>query len=221
MSAVTRPLSLIRSRYLRRIDLITALVGPLFVSLLTTAGSYVSAASFLLGFGLVSGLVEFFWIQVVFSRCPILATEEHIRNRDRAQARVEAADKRRELSLAQRFGQAARTVGPSLRQSGADWHNFVRQPVFASSLALALLYLTVLSYVTPHRSALLTPSFQIRRDSPRISHHAQLVTCTSSRSTRGPGRVRTGRDGGDALCRETDRADPDWDVVNCVSPLDL
>lgn len=43
-----------RWRYLRRIDLITKLVAPLFVSLLTTVVSYPFSVAFMLGFGRAS-----------------------------------------------------------------------------------------------------------------------------------------------------------------------
>lgn len=45
--------------YIRRIDLISKLVAPLFVSLLTTAVSYPFSVAFLLGLGLVSMIFEF------------------------------------------------------------------------------------------------------------------------------------------------------------------
>jgi solute carrier family 40 (iron-regulated transporter), member 1 len=45
--------------YLRRIDLLSKLVAPLFVSLLTTVVSYPFAIAFLLGFGIVSMVFEF------------------------------------------------------------------------------------------------------------------------------------------------------------------
>lgn len=45
--------------YLRRIDLLAKLLAPLYVSLLTTAASFVFSAAFLLGFALVSMVFEF------------------------------------------------------------------------------------------------------------------------------------------------------------------
>jgi solute carrier family 40 (iron-regulated transporter), member 1 len=45
--------------YLRRIDLLSKLVAPLFVSLLTTVASYSFSAAFLLGFGIISMVFEF------------------------------------------------------------------------------------------------------------------------------------------------------------------
>jgi len=45
--------------YLRRIDLLSKLLAPLFVSMLTTAASYPFSVAFLLGLGIVSMVFEF------------------------------------------------------------------------------------------------------------------------------------------------------------------
>jgi iron-regulated transporter 1 len=46
--------------WLRRVDLISALVAPLFVSLLTTVETYAFTAAFLLGFSVATMAIEWF-----------------------------------------------------------------------------------------------------------------------------------------------------------------
>lgn len=130
--------------YLRRIDLLTALLSPLFVSLLTSAISHPFAVSFLLGFALVSMIVEFLWIDVVWKRIPILAEEESGRTSSRRQAREEHKLAHESMTRTQLFVHHARGVPSNLRSQAQDWVEFVRSPVFPSSLAISLLYMTVL-----------------------------------------------------------------------------
>ena len=52
--------------------MLSKLLAPLFVSLLTTAGSYVFSVCFLLGLSALSAIFEFIWIEVVYLRFPVL-----------------------------------------------------------------------------------------------------------------------------------------------------
>lgn len=130
--------------YLRRIDLLSKLVAPLFVSLLTTVGSYPFSIAFLLGFGIVSMVFEFLWIDVVYRYLPILRTEEQARNIERQRNAVDAANSRRHLTLVQNVLGQLRDV--NIKQHASDWLEFIRSPIFPSSLSVSLLYLTVLSF---------------------------------------------------------------------------
>lgn len=132
--------------WMRRIDLVTALVGPLFVSLIALAASYQFAAAFLLGLSLLSLVFEFLWIEIVFRRCPMLALEEEDRLATLAKEQLEKDAVDRTLSRSTRAANALRRIGPAIRQERLDWIEFVHHPIFPSSLSISLLYLTVLSF---------------------------------------------------------------------------
>ncbi|CEQ41462.1 SPOSA6832_03178, partial [Sporobolomyces salmonicolor] len=127
--------------YLRRIDLLSKLVAPLFVSLLTTAVSYVFAAAFLLGFALVSLCFEFIWIEIVYRRLPILVTA------DKGSTRPPLPEHETRPSLRSRLIGLGQQLRRRIVAEGQDWVTFVKAPVFFSCLAISLLYLTVLSWV--------------------------------------------------------------------------
>ncbi|GAA6061409.1 hypothetical protein JCM10212_004467 [Sporobolomyces blumeae] len=129
--------------YLRRIDLLSKLVAPLFVSLLTTAASYVFAAAFLLGFALVSVCFEFIWIEMVYRRLPVLAESD--RSDPPITESAEAAT-RTSLPFGERTALVARRLNLRIVSEAKDWVTFVRAPVFFSCLSISLLYLTVLSF---------------------------------------------------------------------------
>ncbi|GAA6000247.1 uncharacterized protein JCM10292_004052 [Rhodotorula paludigena] len=138
--------------WLRRIDLLSKLLAPLFVSLLTTAASYTLAAAFLLGLSVGSLTFEFFWIHIVYKRFPMLSTAQ-------LGVRVPAETSATE---AHPTTQSDRPAGPVPRRTrlaqlparirlrifteSRNWLEFIRAPVFFSSLAISLLYMTVLSF---------------------------------------------------------------------------
>lgn len=136
--------------YMRRIDLLTKLLAPLFTSLLTTAASYTFATSFLMAFAGATLVFEIFWIQVVYNSFPML--RESDRGNSEAISEVEAEDT---------------AAGPTKRQSAIskafsafrDWQEFSKMPVFASSVSISLLYLTVLSFDGTMLSWLKTKQF--------------------------------------------------------------
>ncbi len=61
---------------MRRIDLISKLVSPLFVSLLTSTMSYELAAIVLLSVNAVTGIFELVFVGIVYRRFPALAADE-------------------------------------------------------------------------------------------------------------------------------------------------
>ncbi|GAA5962830.1 hypothetical protein JCM21900_004101 [Sporobolomyces salmonicolor] len=126
--------------YLRRIDLLSKLVAPLFVSLLTTAVSYVFATAFLLGFALVSLCFEFIWIEIVYRRLPILVTA------DKGSTRPPLPEHKTHASLRSRLIGLGQQLRRRIVAEWQDWVTFVKAPVFFSCLAISLLYLTVLSF---------------------------------------------------------------------------
>ncbi|BGO90469.1 hypothetical protein NBRC10512_006745 [Rhodotorula toruloides] len=126
--------------FLRRIDLLSKLLAPLFVSLLTTAASYTFAAAFLLGFAAGSMVFEFIWIEIVYRRLPVLAG---------APTKATIAATGEDITALPNDAMPPR---PLLRLKTRlvaeiqNWLTFVRAPIFFSSLAISLLYLTVLSF---------------------------------------------------------------------------
>ncbi|GAA5914652.1 uncharacterized protein JCM6883_001031 [Sporobolomyces salmoneus] len=126
--------------YLRRIDLLSKLVAPLFVSLLTTAVSYTFAASFLLGFALISLCFEFIWIKIVYRRLPILAETQ--KSPSAAEVPKPSTTTKPPLSLSLLGERLKLRIVSELK----DWLIFIRSPVFFSCLSISLLYLTVLSF---------------------------------------------------------------------------
>ena len=132
--------------WMRRIDLVTALVGPLFVSLIALAASYPFATAFLLGFSLLSMVFEFVWIGIVFRRYPMLALEEEDRLAALAKTKLETDALNSKLPRSTRIANAIRRIGPAIRQERLDWIEFIHHPIFFSSLSISLLYLTVLSF---------------------------------------------------------------------------
>lgn len=143
---------------MRRIDLISKLVSPLFVSALTTTMSYTLAAVVLLSVNVITGIFELLFVGIVYQRFPVLAADERA-SVMRRQAAVEARSNR---SAADRPASSGRTdnkghvrelsrrvvkwVADDVKQQYYDWKLFVRLPVFLTSLCISLLYMSVLSF---------------------------------------------------------------------------
>lgn len=120
---------------LRRIDLICKLTAPLFVSLLTATVKYKTSVVILLGFGLLSMPFEFLFVKVVYERFPALSGPRP------ARARIDGPDHAR----SRRILFFTSSVDWVLQQV-KDWKEFTRHPIFITSIAISLLYLTVLSF---------------------------------------------------------------------------
>jgi hypothetical protein len=110
---------------MRRIDLLCKLGGPLFVSLLTIP-SPSFAAWFLAGFNFISFPFEYFFILVVHKQFPDLETKA---------PRHDTAPKH---FLGQVLEWPQRTL--------SSWKTYYNSPLFLASLALCILYFTVLSF---------------------------------------------------------------------------
>ncbi|KAL1411254.1 hypothetical protein Q8F55_002205 [Vanrija albida] len=117
--------------YMRRIDLVSKLVSPLVVSLLTVVWGYTAAVALLLGLTLATAATELVWIGVVYRRFPALAQQHAAGAEGDGDGDGEPA---------------APTWSQWLEQEKSDWAEFVRLPVFGSSVAIATIYLTTLSY---------------------------------------------------------------------------
>ncbi|GAA5840724.1 hypothetical protein JCM5353_005745 [Sporobolomyces roseus] len=132
--------------YLRRIDLLSKLVAPLFVSLLTTAVSYTFAAAFLLGFAIVSLCFEFIWIEIVYRRLPILADSPRSKPQSQADQAPTHSSPTSPRSFLSRINLFIERLKLRIVSEAKDWVIFIRAPVFFSCLSISLLYLTVLSF---------------------------------------------------------------------------
>ena len=120
---------------LRRVDLLANLLSPLIVSIFTTTLSYRTTAACMIVVSLVTMVFELYWIQVVYLAFPELERDDVKRLEQRENSNLQSSDPR---------GQAWRDA---LHNQLQDWSEFVRLPVFLSSLAVSLLYITVLSCV--------------------------------------------------------------------------
>ncbi|KAJ7509570.1 Ferroporti-1 [Mycena galericulata] len=124
--------------YLRQINLLCKLLAPLFVSFLTvTFDSNENTPSVSLAvLSAVSALTmvfELYWIQIVYDRFPVLAAEQLRKERERSEPLDQVP-------------QSGSSSLPAPANIFHDWKEFVRLPVFLSSLSISLLYLTVLSF---------------------------------------------------------------------------
>ncbi|WVQ93477.1 hypothetical protein IAU59_000551 [Kwoniella sp. CBS 9459] len=152
--------------YMRRIDLLSKLVAPLVVSLMTSLGGYPAATGVLLGLSGLTSVTEYLWIKVVYDHFPILDRKK----KAPASATASASDQTEEIGLLERADQeededralthagveiqdddedhqrAPATIRERLRREKRDWLEFIRLPIFFSSSSMALIHVTTLSY---------------------------------------------------------------------------
>lgn len=128
--------------HMRRIDLLSKLLAPLFTSLLTTAASYTFAVAFLMGLAVLTLVFELWWLGVVYRRFPALAE---------AKKEQTAATASKDLIAASEHVGRAKASSSRLLDRllifYRDWREFSQMPVFVSSVSISLIYLTVLSSV--------------------------------------------------------------------------
>ncbi|PCH43584.1 hypothetical protein WOLCODRAFT_103797 [Wolfiporia cocos MD-104 SS10] len=132
--------------YMRRIDLLCKLLAPLFVSLLTTAASYTFAAYFLCGVDAACMVFELIWIATVYRRFPTLKAAQEAKAALRQQNKQSERAQARTVPRASFIRNTSLGMKKHLRSSLSDWNEFVRHPIFLSSLAISCLYFTVLSF---------------------------------------------------------------------------
>ncbi|KAH7343139.1 Ferroporti-1 [Rhizoctonia solani] len=119
---------------LRRIDLICKLVAPLFVSLLTSTIGYMHSAVALLSISLGTAIFEIVFVGITYKRFPALAISRPLREETPMKWSING------------IGKASRDC---IQQQIKDWNEFIRHPIFLSSLSIALLYFNVLSFDSP------------------------------------------------------------------------
>ncbi|KAE8221394.1 hypothetical protein CF319_g5243 [Tilletia indica] len=140
---------------MRRIDLLSKLLAPLAVSLLTSVTSYPISIVVLLCITVVTAIFEWIWIEVVYKRFPELSQWEHREreNIDEADGTSTAADNSLTPN-AMSVEDPPHAKGFNLRRAISrwaweqwqDWSQFAKMPIFISTCSIALLYLSVLSF---------------------------------------------------------------------------
>lgn len=117
----------------------------LFVSLLTTTLSYPISLYINLSITVFTLFIELLWIGVVWRAFPVLENEETARVAAR-RLRSEELEERQAASGGWTVGDGWESWKEGWRQMKRDWVEFIRLPVFLTSLSIALVYLTTLSF---------------------------------------------------------------------------
>ncbi|XP_024917287.1 solute carrier family 40 member 1 [Cynoglossus semilaevis] len=144
---------------MRRIDQVTNILAPLAVGQVMTLASNVVGCGFILGWNLVSLIVEFLFLTRVYRLVPALSVKPplveenqmYLQRRtprdDRYDQTPPAAERdhnttlqlKKPLLCLQRFRRLLRTCKEG-------WKAYYRQPVFLAGMGLAFLYTTVLGF---------------------------------------------------------------------------
>lgn len=124
---------------MRRIDLFCKLIAPVFISLVDSFSTRVAIWT-VMGVNTASVLVEYVAIAQVYRSVPNLkvksATINHTQDNSPGDANAISTSPQ----------DPPQDLMSRLRESLAPWQEFARSRVFLASLALSLLYLTVLSF---------------------------------------------------------------------------
>lgn len=123
---------------MRRIDLLSKLLAPLFVSLLTTVIGYGKSCIILLAISAGTTFFELYFIGIVFRRFSILGQEEE---QHRGEARVREQHQsetnttyppRRNLAVKERIGTTKGLIISWSWEQYNDWKTFIAMPIFIS-----------------------------------------------------------------------------------------
>ncbi|KAG9276094.1 solute carrier family 40 member 1-like [Astyanax mexicanus] len=150
---------------MRRIDQVTNILAPLAVGQVMTLASNVVGCGFILGWNLVSLIVEFIFLSRVYRIVPALSVKPPVTEEENyLQRKRERKSSQGENSLRQTVlltenagsvsltGQTAmlplcfRRLQGLLSTCKEGWRAYYRQPVFLAGLGLAFLYTTVLGF---------------------------------------------------------------------------
>ncbi|XP_052473649.1 solute carrier family 40 member 1-like [Carassius gibelio] len=149
---------------MRRIDQVTNILAPLAVGQVMTLSSNVVGCGFILGWNLVSLIVEFIFLSRVYRIVPSLSIKppamehqsylEKKRERKRSQGRTSAcpaaaiSEENTSMHLQKISGTAVclHRLHGLLSTCREGWRAYYRQPVFLAGLGLAFLYTTVLGF---------------------------------------------------------------------------
>ncbi|CEH15649.1 Iron transporter [Ceraceosorus bombacis] len=146
---------------MRRIDLLTKLLAPLFVSLLTSTAGYPTSCVILLGMSGATAGFEIIWIGTVYHRFGALKAdedrligEEHEAIELSSPAPIEAVASEAQAAASFRLPKESRARMLSsqrklyvwAKSQALDWRTFAIMPIFTSSITIALLYMSALSF---------------------------------------------------------------------------
>uniref|UniRef100_A0A8B9H6R5 Solute carrier family 40 member n=1 Tax=Astyanax mexicanus TaxID=7994 RepID=A0A8B9H6R5_ASTMX len=134
---------------MRRIDQVTNILAPLAVGQVMTLASNVVGCGFILGWNLVSLIVEFIFLSRVYRIVPALSVKPPVTEEENYLQTVLLTENAGSVSLT---GQTAmlplcfRRLQGLLSTCKEGWRAYYRQPVFLAGLGLAFLYTTVLGF---------------------------------------------------------------------------
>ncbi|XP_041844376.1 solute carrier family 40 member 1 [Melanotaenia boesemani] len=149
---------------MRRIDQVTNILAPLAVGQVMTLASNVVGCGFILGWNLVSLIVEFFFLSRVYRIVPALSVKPPTVEDD--QAYLQSAERREpqgnvaqpqpltedncnssmHLNKITNLPQCFRRFRWLVSTCKDGWRAYYRQPVFLAGMGLAFLYTTVLGF---------------------------------------------------------------------------
>uniref|UniRef100_A0A7N8Y8X8 Solute carrier family 40 member n=1 Tax=Mastacembelus armatus TaxID=205130 RepID=A0A7N8Y8X8_9TELE len=138
---------------MRRIDQVTNILAPLAVGQVMTLASNVVGCGFILGWNLVSLLVEFFFLSRVYRIVPALSVKAPVVELD--QVYLQSTERRRSqgncntslhLKEITDLPLCLRRFRWLVSTCKDGWRAYYRQPVFLAGLGLAFLYTTVLGF---------------------------------------------------------------------------
>lgn len=122
---------------MRRVDLLSKLVAPLFVSLLTSTAGYANSCIILLVLSSLTSIFELSFIGIVFRRFTILGEEERS-YREATSTQAEQISTPTRLSFSQAVSQDGmyNVMVLAIRRWSKlqylDWREFARMPIFIS-----------------------------------------------------------------------------------------
>uniref|UniRef100_A0A8C1JWF4 Solute carrier family 40 member n=1 Tax=Cyprinus carpio TaxID=7962 RepID=A0A8C1JWF4_CYPCA len=139
---------------MRRIDQVTNILAPLAVGQVMTLSSNVVGCGFILGWNLVSLIVEFIFLSRVYRIVPSLSIKppamEHQsyleKKRERKPAAISEETTSMHLQEISRTPVCLHRLRGLLSTCREGWRAYYRQPVFLAGLGLAFLYTTVLGF---------------------------------------------------------------------------
>uniref|UniRef100_A0A674M9Y5 Solute carrier family 40 member n=1 Tax=Takifugu rubripes TaxID=31033 RepID=A0A674M9Y5_TAKRU len=135
---------------MRRIDQVTNILAPLAVGQVMTLASNVVGCGFILGWNLVSLIVEFFFLSRVYRIVPALSIKPPVEEEEQNPV----CEQRMERRWPQGINEGNTTQAEPLTEGNCDtsltckdgWKAYYRQPVFLAGMGLAFLYTTVLGF---------------------------------------------------------------------------
>uniref|UniRef100_A0A3B4T8W1 Solute carrier family 40 member n=1 Tax=Seriola dumerili TaxID=41447 RepID=A0A3B4T8W1_SERDU len=129
---------------MRRIDQVTNILAPLAVGQVMTLASNVVGCGFILGWNLVSLIVEFFFLSRVYRIVPALSIKPPVLEED--EVYLQSMERRLPLKEITDLPLCFRRFRWLVSTCKDGWRAYYRQPVFLAGMGLAFLYTTVLGF---------------------------------------------------------------------------